>query len=649
VATFLSSPGPSGTGATPGERRFADRLAALLEDDYLCWYDVPVGPRQQHPDFLVLHPARGLLVLEVKDWKLDSIHKLDKQSVTLDVGAGLKTKANPLEQARQYAHAVTKVLSRDPQLLIPPGEKFEGHLRFPWGYGVVLTNITRLQFDRSGMAEVLPSHQVICRDEMTESVDAEEFQKRLWDMFSVRFQSKLSLPEVERIRWLLFPEIRIHQKGLLLEASADSNAPPPDSLQVMDLAQEAIARGLGDGHRVIHGVAGSGKTLILAYRCQFLAATMAKPILVLVFNKTLAAWLQHQMAQRGLADRVTVRNFHGWCNDMLRLYHVPQPAVGEDFYPALVNAVIRAVDRGQIPRAQYGALLIDEGHDFEPDWLRLAVQMLDPESNQLLLLFDDAQSIYGGKRKGFTFRSVGISAVGRTKILKRNYRNTNEILACAAAFARELLQEVDSDEDGVPLISPESGGRHGPTPVFYDARTLEQEAACIARVLRRRHDAGIAWREMGVFYSANFVGEKVADALARAGIPCDRLSGGNSRHWDPDKDSVKLMTIHSSKGLQYQVGIIAGAGFLPWPPGTESECAKLMYVAMTPRDARATDHEQQEQRVQRAAAGDLRGEGGVRGGRMMLQIATSLRCSTWARGILRCNESANCGHIAAHH
>ena len=28
-----------------------------------------------------------------------------------------------------------------------------------------------------------------------------------------------------------------------------------------------------------------------------------------------------------------------------------------------------AVDRGQIPRAQYGALLIDEGHDFESEWL----------------------------------------------------------------------------------------------------------------------------------------------------------------------------------------------------------------------------------------------------------------------------------------
>ena len=39
----------------------------------------------------------------------------------------------------------------------------------------------------------------------------------------------------------------------------------------MDLQQEQLARSLGDGHRVIHGVAGSGKTLILGYRAEQLA------------------------------------------------------------------------------------------------------------------------------------------------------------------------------------------------------------------------------------------------------------------------------------------------------------------------------------------------------------------------------------------
>jgi superfamily I DNA and RNA helicase len=52
----------------------------------------------------------------------------------------------------------------------------------------------------------------------------------------------------------------------------------------MDLQQEILARNFGEGHRVIHGVAGSGKTLILAYRCQYLAQQQPKPILVLCFN-----------------------------------------------------------------------------------------------------------------------------------------------------------------------------------------------------------------------------------------------------------------------------------------------------------------------------------------------------------------------------
>jgi hypothetical protein len=53
-----------------------------------------------------------------------------------------------------------------------------------------------------------------------------------------------------------------------------------------------------------------------------------------------------------------------------------------------------------------------------------------------LLLYDDAQSIDGKKRpSGFSFKSVGVQAQGRTTILRMNYRNTDEILDCAYEFA----------------------------------------------------------------------------------------------------------------------------------------------------------------------------------------------------------------------
>jgi len=43
---------------TGGERRLAYRLEQKLEDDWLLWYDVPLGPHNVHPDFVVFNPRR---------------------------------------------------------------------------------------------------------------------------------------------------------------------------------------------------------------------------------------------------------------------------------------------------------------------------------------------------------------------------------------------------------------------------------------------------------------------------------------------------------------------------------------------------------------------------------------------------------------
>jgi superfamily I DNA and RNA helicase len=37
---------------------------------------------------------------------------------------------------------------------------------------------------------------------------------------------------------------------------------------------------VGEGHRAIHGVAGSGKTMILGYRAQYLAQALANKLVI---------------------------------------------------------------------------------------------------------------------------------------------------------------------------------------------------------------------------------------------------------------------------------------------------------------------------------------------------------------------------------
>jgi len=569
---------------TPGERRLAERLESKLDDDYLLWYDVPVGPTNSHPDFVVIHPRRGLLILEVKDWKLSTIQSADKQTWTIIPDGTPKMVENPLEQARQYAHQVVDALKRDPQLTQTEGAH-AGNLAFPWSYGVVLTNITRAQFKAAELHHAIEPLRVLCKDEMLESVDAEDLQSRLWDMFPFMMRGVMSLPMLDRVRWIMFPQVRVQTQGKLFDDN-DADTELPSIMRVMDLQQEQLARSLGDGHRVIHGVAGSGKTMILGYRAEYLARAGGpgcKPILILCFNEPLGVKLHSVMAAKGLGDRVHVRHFHKWCHEQIRAFGQTLPAQSAHFFDDLVEAVIRGVERKQIPSGQYQAVLIDEGHDFAPEWLKLVVQMVDPASNSLLVLYDDAQAIYKRSRLKFTLKSVGIKAVGKgySTILKINYRNTRQILQVASLVAADLLtaDEVSDDDDKIPRLHPISCGRDGQAPVIIKLPTLRDEAYAIADQFANAHKEGHAWGDMAVLCADWKTIDLCADALHQRQLPFNVRK--RTGEYDPSADTIQVMTMKVSKGLEFPVVALPGVGHMPAPGEDEKEAARVFYVAAT--------------------------------------------------------------------
>lgn len=553
---------------TRGEERLAERLEQKLDDDYLLWYNVPVGPKQSHPDFVVMHPRRGLLILETKDWKLETIRHATRQVWDIHANGQIKVVMNPLAQARFCAIQVVDALKRDPQLIQADGP-YKGGLAFPWGHGVVFTNITRKQFDDAGLHEAIEPRYVICKDEMLENADPEAFQKRLWDMFPHSFGGALSLPQIDRVRWNMFPQIRVETTGDLFDDS-DADAELPDIMRVMDIQQEQLARSLGDGHRVIHGVAGSGKTMILGYRAEYLAKACtpnSKPILILCFNEPLGVKLHSVMEAKGLSDRVHVRHFHSWCHRQLTAYGQALPAqnmsVGAKMVD-MVDRVIRAVERSQIPGGQYQAVMIDEGHDFASEWLKLVTQMVDPATNSLLVLYDDAQSIYERTRsKQFSFKSVGIQAQGRTTILKINYRNTRQILHTASLVAADLLTADDKDDDGIPLLKPVSCGRDGQAPVIIKLPTLRDEAFAIADHLANVHKEGFAWGDMAVLCADWKTLDLCASALAQRKLP--HRVRKRSGDYNPGADAIQVMTMKVSKGLEFPVVALPGVGHMPAP------------------------------------------------------------------------------------
>lgn len=540
MATLIPALGSCVARMTPGERRTAERLEQKLDADYLLWYDVAVGPRHQHPDFVVLHPRRGILILEVKDFRLSTLIQANKQTWDIHGELGPKTIPNPLEQARQYAHQVVHALERDPQLVQPEG-RHQGKLAFPWSYGVVLPNITRAQFDKAELAHAIEPHRVICQDEMGEQVEPEALQSRLWDMFPFMMGGVMSLPQMDRVRWIMFPEVRVQVQDQLFD-DADEAAELPSIMRVMDLQQEQLARrcARGVGRLGTRRIPGLGR---LAARC-FVPRAQAL----------------------GVAHRTPIHPDPG----RARCPSGPPRRQGDG------HRVI------QIPSGQYQAVLIDEGHDFAPEWLRLVVQMVDPATNSLLVLYDDAQSIYDRtqKSKNFSFKSVGIQAQGRTTILKINYRNTRQILQTASLVAADLLTAEDKDDDGVPLLKPVSCGRDGEAPLIVRLPTLREEVAQVAELLATAHREGHAWADMAMLCRHHSEMDMCAEFLRKRKLP-HQLRRNSSSVFDPAHDSIKVMTLHVSKGLEFPVVALVGAGRMPAEGEDEREEARLFYVGAT--------------------------------------------------------------------
>lgn len=555
---------------TNGERRVAKRLLEKCADDVLLWYDVPIGKKSRYPDFIVFNPKSGIMILEVKDNCLSKVIKADKKTWEIDTPTGRKTKSNPMEQARKNVFAVKEELEKKTELL-----NSNGNLIIPWTYGVVFSNIKRKNLEGTSLLKTIDAKKIICKDEISGNVNKEDFQTRLDNMFEYKQRgSTLSLRQLDLIRYQIFPEYRIPQK------LRSAISPSKQVINVMDLQQEQFARNIGSGHRVIHGVAGSGKTVLILHRARELAKSSSsrKPILILCYNKPLANFLSAEVEAK--AKVVQVCHFHKWCRDQLVANNLP---LANKFQPVdtmmrdMVDRVIEGVKEGEIARQQYQAILIDEAHDFEPEWLQLmAEDMLDHTTNDLLVVYDDAQNIYRKEsKKILSFKSVGIEARGRTTIFRVNYRNTRQILETVLSVDdANVLGERTSHEDGIPQVHPVASIREGDFPIMINASCLQEEITKIGNCFRKSKDEGYEWLDMATLCRNQYQMELCAKILTKLRIPNEKRTAGS---FDPQSNSVKLLTMHACKGLQFPLVAIVGVGNMK---NTEDEI-KLFHVAGT--------------------------------------------------------------------
>lgn len=97
---------------TTGEEATYSFLQRTARPDgkFLCWYAPDIEERE--PDFILLSPDCGLVVLEVKDWLIDQLLEVDGKSVLLSVNGREERRKQPLAQAREYVGSLLTLLNK---------------------------------------------------------------------------------------------------------------------------------------------------------------------------------------------------------------------------------------------------------------------------------------------------------------------------------------------------------------------------------------------------------------------------------------------------------------------------------------------------------------------------------------------------------
>ncbi len=352
---------------------------------------------------------------------------------------------------------------------------------------------------------------------------------------------------------------------------------PAEVVRVLDRQQERVARDLGSGYRVIRGVAGSGKTLVLTFRARFIAENFPNMrVLLACYNVVLSEALKAATSDLPNVDVSTVDKL------VVKLAGRPSNPKSDVEWDKKRSEARRIQEERK--RLGYDAVLVDEGQDLNDDQLGLLYSALKEGRDSFVIALDGAQSIY---RRGTRWNPPGMTARGRTRFLRVNYRNTREILEFAYAFLTD--GEADTwdpgkDDDPDMIIPPEATSREGSWPSVMASSDARTEISAVTNRIESLLKSGTIPGDIAVIYANVREFRKPLYAAMRSrGIPYFdiALNSTNKQAAMMHPDEVRSSTIHSIKGLEFSRVFVLGANHIPRVIVESGEWKRLLYVAMT--------------------------------------------------------------------
>jgi len=418
---------------TDGERHLLSVLRDTLDDTYEVYFNPYLdGDR---PDVIVLKPGSGALVIEVKDWNLNHYQ--------VDINNRWRYDRNVIRSPQQQAFRYKENLFN----LHLPVLGLQ-HLTNPNFYnlisvGVYFHRASREQLKQlysTSLEEIGERAKQLNQDR--QHIDQIKYDQQMDWCGRARYKLERDLciswgidNIVNKVRML--DKLRKHPLFTpeIHEDFARRLRPPVHTTRegvvvAFDAKQQALTVSK-PGFAKVKGVAGCGKTTVLAKRAINAHERHNGRVLILTYNITLRHYIRDTISRlRGGGDRdhYEVINYHAFIGNQLnncgidlnsKLEHLS--LVHRDDLDVVFG--MKSLFTG-VETERYQTIIIDEVQDYAPEWIKLVRDCFLCDDGEMVLFGDQSQNIYDRPSDGRA--SPIVMGFGDWIKLTKSYRSAGD-------------------------------------------------------------------------------------------------------------------------------------------------------------------------------------------------------------------------------
>ena len=512
------------------------------------------------PDFILVHPALGVFVLEEKQ-SSESVIERSKGLFTRPSGVPYRWK-DPTAQAMRKHAGLIDAMQESPKWkdVWSPYAQPEA---FPVYWGCVFPKAK--EFRRSNLGH--QRERYLLADDFSDGERLHEALRRMRDIAS----GGRALKVIDRELFACLGDvIREEEPDPIMRVAAKASA---EEIPSLDLRQMELLHAADVAPSVsVSGPAGSGKS-VLALGIAQKWADKGRSVLYVCYNNLLAGQVLRDVRERGYGDRIEVRTYLDLAkHEAQRAGLYPRGPQGRiENWAELDNIGQRALFAAQ-PR--FDSVVIDEAQDFTRAWIEAVSALVREEQ--------------GVKRRwlfGDPFQALNIDAATSTSEfstgtieLPYNHRNTLQIHEAASRLRPEGALLESRRTNGLPVSYLPAQEQYLSARLFEAIDKLVSNGAELAEIVVL---TCTTTKSNPLFTQGSVEKGGIQYQFANPALDPttgDRLGLSADRVPAQPADTIRFDSVHRFKGLDAEFVILVDP---PMPDAEQVMTLRTLYVGMT--------------------------------------------------------------------